>query len=88
MHSQDLAKTKVKLLLDYHFSYSKEINNYKPTIYFSGNLKQSIDQIEDKLYELLGIIYQDFYDTEEALRYAYEESITALTQTQEELNNA
>ena len=73
--TKEQAKRHIDLLFDYHFIYSKELDNVLP---FSGNLKDSTYEIKDRLETLLDKIYNDFNQSQESLRYTYEETITGL----------
>jgi hypothetical protein len=69
------AKRHIELMFDYHFIYSKETNNFK---LFSGNLKDTVFDIQNRLDALIDEIYNDFNESQEGLRYTYEETITGL----------
>ena len=73
--NREQAKRHIELMFDYHFIYSKELNDSKP---FDGNLKDTICDMQNRLEELLDIIYNDFNQSQEGLRYTYEETITGL----------
>jgi|TARA_R100000482_G_C5078875_1_gene125045 hypothetical protein len=51
---------------------------------FTGQLNNAVCDIQDRLDVLLDKIYQEHYDSVEGMKYAYEESITALTSQGEE----
>ena len=77
MYTQEQAKHIVRLLFDDHFCYSKEINNYKPT---TGDLKKSVNEIETKIRDMLTVVYQEFYDREEAFKHVISEKTEALNE--------
>lgn len=73
--TKDEARRQIYLMFDYHFIYSKELSDSKP---FEGSLKDTICDMQNRLEELLDIIFNDFNESQEGLRYTYEETITGL----------
>jgi len=45
---------------------------------FGGQLNNAVCDIQDRLDTLLDKIYNDFNESQEGLRYTYEETITGL----------
>jgi len=79
--TRDEAKRCISLIFQYHFMYD---NNQRDMIPFTGQLNNAVCDIQDRLDVLLDKIYQEHYDSVEGIKYAYEESITALTSQGEE----
>ena len=79
--TRDEAKRHIELMFDYHFIYSKETDNLLP---FSGHLKHTVFDIQTRLYNLIHMMYEDFDQAQEGLRYEYEETITGLISQGEE----
>jgi len=73
--NREQAKRHIELMFDYHFIYSKELEDLLP---FEGNLKDSAYEIKNRLETLVDKIYNDFNQSQEGLRYTYEETITGL----------
>ena len=79
--TRDEAKRCVRLTFLYHFTYDSDKQDMIP---FGGQLNNAVCDIQDRLDVLLDKIYQEHYDSVEGMKYAHEESITALTSQGEE----
>ena len=79
--TRDEAKRCITLTFLYHFIYDKDKQDMIP---LCGQLNDAVCDIQDRLDTLLDKIYQEHDDSIEGMKYAYEESITALTSQGEE----
>ena len=73
--TRDEAKRCVSLAFQYHFVYDRDKQDMIP---FGGQLNNAVCDIQDRLDTLLDKIYNDFNESQEGLRYTYEETITGL----------
>jgi len=73
--TRDEAKRCVTLTFLYHFIYDKDKQDMIP---LGGQLNDAVCDIQDRLDTLLDKIYTDFNESQEGLRYTYEENITGL----------
>jgi len=79
--TKDEARKCINLMFEYQFVYDKYKKDMVP---FDGQLNNAVCEIQNRLDVLLDKIYQEHYDSVEGMKYAYEESITALTSQGEE----
>ena len=73
--TRDEAKRCVSLTFLYHFTYDKDKQDM---ILLGGQLNDAVCDIQDRLDTLLDKIYNDFNESQEGLRYTYEETITGI----------
>jgi hypothetical protein len=73
--TRDEAKRCVSLTFLYHFTYDKDKQDM---ILLGGQLNDAVCDIQDRLDTLLDKIYTDFNESQEGLRYTYEETITGI----------
>ena len=73
--TRDEAKRCVTLTFLYHFIYDKDKQDMIP---LGGQLNDAVCDIQDMLDVLLDKIYTEFNESQEGLRYTYEENITGL----------
>lgn len=73
--TRDEAKRCVSLTFLYHFTYDSDKQDMIP---LGGQLNDAVCDIQDRLDTLLDKIYNDFNESQEGLRYTYEETITGL----------
>jgi len=73
--TRDEAKRCVSLTFLYHFTYDKDKQDM---ILLGRQLNDAVCDIQDRLDTLLDKIYTDFNESQEGLRYTYEETITGI----------